>query len=178
MFTMYIMPSLCLHEDTKILCFVDSKETYLPIKTLTAGMLVVTTSGNKKIDLIGSVTAINAHMHPAVIEKLYICKKEKYPELTEDLILTGTHSILVDALTEEQRQRSIQLTNDVYMTDTKYRLIAAIDSRAEIYPMSGSFTVWNMSLEDKIDTKNYGIYANGLLVETASKRSMQVMLRV
>ena len=80
------------------------------------------------------------------------------------------------------------------MTDTKYRLIAAIDSRAEIYPMSGSFTVWNMSLEDKSDTsledksdtsledksdtKNYGIYANGLLVETASKRSMQVMLRV
>jgi len=141
-------------------------------------MLVVTSSGNKKIDLIGSVTAINVHMHPAVMEKLYICKRGKYPELTEDLILTGTHSILVDALTEEQRQRTIQLTNEVYMTDTKYRLIAAIDPRAEIYPMSGTFTVWNMSLEDKIDTKNYGIYANGLLVETASKRSMQVMLRV
>ena len=173
-----MVPALCLHEDTNILCLVDSKEVYLPIKNLKAGMLVVTNSGNVKIDLIGSVTAINAHLNPAATERLYICKKEKYPELTEDLILTGSHSILVDALTEEQKQQSIKLTNDVYITGNKYRLIAAIDSRAEIYPVSGMFTVWNMALENESDTKNYGIYANGLLVETASKRSMRVMLRV
>jgi hypothetical protein len=169
---------LCLKEDTNILCFVDGKETYLPIQTLKKDMLVVTSVGHKKIDLIGSVTAINAATNPAVTDRLYICKKGKYPELTEDLILTGSHSILVDTLTDEQKELSIKLINDIYITDNKYRLIASIDSRAEIYPVSGMVTVWNMSLEDVSDTKNYGIYANGLLVETASKRTMRVMLRV
>ena len=33
--------------------------------------------------------------------QLYTCSTENYPELFEDLIITGCHSILVDELTEQ-----------------------------------------------------------------------------
>lgn len=159
-------------EGTKILCYVDREELYLPIETLKAGMLVVTRGGYKKIDMIGSSTHVNPSAKDASIDTLYICKKANYPELTEDLILTGTHSILVNRLSEDQKHLIKKIKQNIFITENKYRLIACIDPRAEPYPVQGAFTMWNMALENKDDLINYGIYANGLLVETASKRAM------
>jgi hypothetical protein len=44
----------------------------------------------------------------------------KYPELREDLVVTGCHSILVDHITEDQRSKINKDLGRVYVTDKKY----------------------------------------------------------
>ena len=106
------------------------------------------------------------------LQNLYICSKDAYPELTQDLILTGNHSILVDSLTDAQREKTIKFMKDVFVTDNKYRLLSCLDPRAKAYNVKGVFNLWHLALDNDNIYKNYGIYANGLLVETASIRTM------
>jgi hypothetical protein len=105
--------------------------------------------------------------------RLYRCKKENYSELTEDLIITGCHSILVDELSTEEREGSIEYTGRIYITENKYRLIACLDKKAEPYEEEGIHTIWHLALEHEDYYMNYGCYANGLLVETTSRRMMK-----
>ena len=50
--------------------------------------------------------------------------------------------------------------------------MACIDQRTEPYEKEGVFTIWHFALEHENNRANYGVYANGLLVETSSKRMM------
>jgi hypothetical protein len=87
------------------------------------------------------------------------------------LILTGCHSILVDGfISEEQRQKTIEVNGDTYVTDERYRLPACADPRASVYPDPGTYIIYHLALENEDYIGNYGIYANGLLVESCSKR--------
>ena len=61
----------------------------------------------------------------------------------------------------------------IYVTDDKYRLIVCIDDRAELYDVDGIFDIWHIALEHADYYINHGIYANGLLVETCSKRYLK-----
>ena len=98
----------------------------------------------------------------------------EYPEVFEDLIITGCHSILVDDfVNEEQKQKTIDVNGDTYVTDRKYRLPACADPRASIYENQGTYTIYHLALEHDDYYMNYGIYANGLLVETCSKRNLK-----
>ena len=98
---------------------------------------------------------------------LYICTKEHYPELTEDLIITGCHAILVDQITETQRQGIVKTLERIFVADKKYRLPACVDERASIVQTAGTFTVWHFALEHTDIKMNYGVYAHGLLVESS-----------
>jgi hypothetical protein len=51
-------------------------------------------------------------------------------------------------------------------------LPACVDDRTKILEEDGVHTIWHLSLEHSNYYMNYGIYANGLLVETASNRMM------
>ena len=51
--------------------------------------------------------------------------------------------------------------------------MACLDERAEPYLEEGLFNIWHFALENNDYYMNYGIYANGLLVETSSKRYMK-----
>ena len=62
---------------------------------------------------------------------------------------------------------------NAYVTNKKYRLPACVDKRATPFLKEGIFTVYHFSLENVNDYKNYGVYANGLLVETISKRYLR-----
>jgi hypothetical protein len=86
----------------------------------------------------------------------------------EDLIITGHHSILVSNMTDEQKEQTSKILGKIYVTDNKYRLLAAIDERSEPYEEEGIFNIWHLALENDNINMNYGIYANGLLVETCS----------
>ena len=168
---LYPTPYPCFLEGSKILCMVEGKEEYRPIETLRNGTLVKTSrDGFKPVAMIGHSKIYNPSNNSRSTERLYRCPKKNYPELTEDLIITGQHSILVDTLTEEQRKLALELTGNIYVTDKKYRLIAAVDERAEPYTTEGVFTIWHIALEHDNYYMNYGIYANGLLVETMSRR--------
>jgi hypothetical protein len=79
----------------------------------------------------------------------------------------------VDKLTEEEREKTVFYANKILVTDQKYRLMACLDERALPYQVEGVHTIWHLALEHDDPLMNYGIYANGLLVETASKRMMR-----
>ena len=167
---------MCFLEGTKILCFdpETQQEVERPIETLRKGTLVKTTySGYKAVDTIGTSKIYNPANSMRSLNRLYKCSKENYPELKEDLFITGCHSILVQELTEEERALSLELQGKIYATDRLYRLIAAADKRAEPYASEGVFNIWHLALENENYYFNYGIYANGLLVETTSLRMIK-----
>lgn len=167
----YLYPAVpCFLEGSKILCIEDNKEVWKPIEEMRKGTLVKTSrDGYKKVELIAKGPFSNPDTEERIENRLYKCPKGVYKELTDDLILTGCHSILVDTITEEERQKTIKSLGRIFITDRKYRLMACIDKRAQPYGKKGTFTIWHFALENADEKMNYGVYANGgLLVETCS----------
>ena len=141
------------------------------------GTLVKTSrDGYKKVEVIGKGTIQNSGTEERLQDRLYKCSQSKYPELKDDLFITGCHSILVDSITDIQREEIEKQFNRIYVTDKKYRLMACIDERAEPWASEGTYTIWHFALENADIYMNYGVYANGgLLVETASLRLMNTL---
>ena len=50
--------------------------------------------------------------------------------------------------------------------------MACIDDKFKPYPREGMYTIWHLALDHHDYYMNYGIYANGLLVETCSKKNL------
>jgi hypothetical protein len=130
-------------------------------------------NGFKEIDMIGYSEICNTICDERIKDKLYVCSPDKYETVFEDLIITGCHSILVDNVSEIKKENIIKTLGRIYETDRKYRLPACVDERAQPYEIEGSFTIYHIALENDDYFMNYGIYANGLLVETASKRFLK-----
>ena len=165
---------ICFKEGTQILCSVDGKDTYVPVQSMRPGTLVKTyLHGYKKVEHIGFSKSYNPGNGKKSLANFAKCTPAKYPELTEDLVVTGAHSILVSTITPKQEEDLRELMGKIYITDDKYRLVACLDDRAEPYPDEGTYTIWHFALENEQYTWNYGVYANGLLVETASRRMMK-----
>jgi DNA-binding beta-propeller fold protein YncE len=171
----FIPKPVCFKEDTKILAkkSENEEEQWIEVQDLRKGMLVKTVLHDfVKIDMIGNRNIKNPATQERIKDRLYVCKSEKYPELFEDLIITGCHSILVKEITDEEREELIKEMGKIYVTDEHYRLMAMVDKRAEPYTEEGNYTIWHFALENEGYYANYGIYANGLLVETCSKRML------
>jgi hypothetical protein len=165
------VPVTCFGENTRIMCFVDGQEQELMVQDIRNGVLVKTLgSGYKPVCMIGTNKMMNLGNDERVEERLYVCKKENYTELTEDLIITGCHSVLVDDITEEQRNKIMDKFGRIMVTEGKYRLTAAMDERAFPHNCAGEFNIYHFALEHDVYVANYGVYANGLLVESCSKR--------
>lgn len=164
----------CFKENTKIRCYKDGKEQYINIQELRKGDLVKTAiNGYVAVNMIGTTKIYNSGNVLRGKNRLYVCRREKYPQLNEDLILTGCHAILVDDITETQRNKMVELLGNIYVTDQKYRLLACVDENADPYPEEGVFNIWHLALDNTDYYMNYGIYANGLLVETCSQRFLK-----
>lgn len=169
---------MCFLEGTKIMCYdaATQQEFERPIETLRKGDLVKTTmDGYKAIDTIGTSKIYNPANSMRSKNRLYRCSKENYPELNEDLVITGCHAVLVRDLTDDQRRELNDIQGKIYCTEDYYRLIACVDKRAQPYEKEGVFNIWHFALENDNYYFNYGIFANGLKVETASKRMMKEM---
>jgi hypothetical protein len=166
----------CFKDDTNILCFKDGREVYVKIQDIRNGVLVKTLlHGYVPVNMIGTTKLYNSGDMLRGTDRLYVCSPDKYPGLTGDLVLTGTHSILEDTITEQQRQGTIEMLGRLMVTDKKYRIMAFLDERARPYTEEGVFTIWHIALDNDNYFMNYGIYANGLLVETCSKRFLKEM---
>jgi len=171
----YLYPNIpCFKEGSKILCQVNGEDTYLPIETIRTGMLVKTSlNGYKAVAQIGKAELQNPVHDERIQNRLYKCSPSKYPELTDDLYITGCHSILTDSITDVQREKTIGHLGGIFVTDRKYRLMACVDERAEPFISEGTYTIWHFALENEDVRMNYGVWANGLLVETCSLNFMK-----
>jgi hypothetical protein len=129
--------------------------------------------------MIGNSKIYNSGDKSRIQDRLYKYTSDKYPEIFEDLFITGAHSILVnDYKDDNEKENTKNVLGDNYVTDNKYRLPACVDERSEPYEVEGEFTVYHFSLENDNYYENYGVYANGLLVETCSKRYLKELSRM
>jgi hypothetical protein len=165
----------CFLRGSRILCLnKELKEEYMAIENMRVGTKVKILNGTYvKVHTIGKKTFINPDNADRGPNRLFRLTRKNYPELTQDLIITGCHSILVDKLLPQQKARHLQLMKSLYMTTGKFRLMSFIDEKAEPYLNPGEHEIWHFALENEEVVCNYGVYANGgLLVETASIKNM------
>lgn len=169
---LYIPPTPpCFKKDTKIL----TDKGYIPVQYLRKGDLVKTFRNEyKAIEMIGKKLLTHDASQERNKTQLFVYRRNQYPEIMEDLVLTGCHSILVDRFScDQQREKTIETNGDIYVTDKRYRLPAVADEKAMIFEASGDYMIYHFALENEDYYMNYGIYANGLLVETCSKRYLK-----
>lgn len=161
----------CFKDGTKIL----TENGYMPIENLKIGDMIKTIKhGYVPISLIGKSQIYNRGLDRRIPDQLYLCNQDNYPEIFEDLIITGAHSILVNNfINEKQRNKTRDINKDLYITDNKYRLPACVDDRAVVYNIKGNHMIYHIALENDNYYGNYGIYANGLLVESCSNRYLK-----
>ena len=165
---LYTLKLPCFLEGSKIF----TEKGYVPIEDIRKGDKVKTVlNGFVPVDAIGFREINHSCSSERIGEQLYVCSANNYPELTEDLVITGHHSVLVKNFSsQEQREATEKALGKIYVTDKHYRLPACVDSRTTVYPVEGKFKVYHLALENNDYYMNYGIYANGLLVESTSKR--------
>jgi len=161
--------SPCFLEGTKILCFENNEEVYRPVENLRKGDLVKTIyNGYMPVCMLGTTALYNPGNDYRITNRLYKCPKEKYPALFEDLYITGCHSILVPWMTDDQWENTKAVNGNIYVTDNHFRLIACADEKAEPFNKEGVMNIYHVALDHHDICMNYGIYANGLLVESCS----------
>jgi hypothetical protein len=156
----------CFNYDTKILHLNSYlEEEYIPIQHLREGDLVKTYLHEyKAIKKIGKGKLLNNPTNSA--HCMFKMEKTETNGLIEDLIITGGHSIMVDELTEYQAnlQESMQFNEAI---DNKQLLLACVSSDFQAIQNNYVYTYYHFILENDGDIeKRYGVYANGIILET------------
>lgn len=175
----YVDEGTLLTVSTPILCFgagslILTAFGQVPVENLVVGESLVKTVSEsyRRVTAMKSMTMRN-DCSKGGKSRLYVCDSEGYSDAgmtvsDGQLILTGAHSVLVSSLTETEREGIIANLGEVFVTEGHYRLPVFLDVRAKPYNVDGEFTVYHFALEDKWEHANHGVYANGLLVESAS----------
>jgi hypothetical protein len=160
-----LLDVVCFLRGSKILC---ADGSYVNIEDLTTAHIIKTNGagGQKKVHSLarGRILHNNSKRDKNM---LYVYKADKF-NLIEDLVITGNHSVLIDNLSKEERGAIVNDMGRVFVTGNKYRLPAYLDNRNSLYDINGDYEIWHLSLENTDPKMNYGIWANGLLVETCS----------
>jgi hypothetical protein len=101
-------------------------------------------------------------------------RMKKQGNMIADLEMTGLHAMLVDkddAKYADDIKRQGGLNKDKYFVDDKFRLRA--NQSHEFQQMAQKeYTIYSFALEEQ--QKQYGIWANGLLVETTRRKMLEV----
>ena len=171
----------CFLKGTKILTSVNHEETWIEIENLCKGDLVKTVMhGFVPINTIGYREIENIDNLERTESRLYVYKKDpNHSYLLDDLVLTGMHSVLVKHITPEFKQEIKKICrNHVYFTDEYWRLPVCIDYNCQPYENIGTHTIYYFTLENFSSSipRNYGIYANKMIVETSSITSNHLVL--
>jgi len=157
----------CFKEGTKILCLIDGINKYIPIETIKSDVLVKTYKhGYKKVIRLG-YSSISCN-YTSDINNLY--KIPKSNQIIEDLYITGGHSCLVNKLTKTQEDETIKIWNKLHMIDDKYLLLTVLNEAFTKHTITEPVKVYHFVLENENIENSYGVYANGLLVESMSQQ--------
>jgi hypothetical protein len=155
----YLYPEgvVCFGKGAMIQCEGGS----IPVEELKVGTKVKTLKhGYKAVTLMGTSIIRNRAGSERIRDRLYI-----YPK--ENLILTGGHSVLLDEVSGTQLERIKESFGNLFFTEGKIRLMAMDDDEAEPYLKKGPFPIYNFVLEAPNEHTNYGVFANGKLVESS-----------
>lgn len=153
----------CFNYGTKILCQVDGQELYIPVQDIRKGTLVKTYKhGYKSVALIGYGCMFNDKTRPKHCMYIY----EKNNDMIDDLIVTGDHSILVDKLTQEEIKLNKNNGMPICTIDKKYLLSACVSDKFKQITEAKIFTYYHFALKGITKYNRFGVYANGVLVET------------
>jgi hypothetical protein len=159
----------CFIEGSKIFARLNNNDAYIPIQNLKKGDLVKTyLHGYRKIIMIGKNTLKN---DPTKWN--YCIKRLRKNKLgaTEDLMVTGGHSVLVNKLSEKEKAGQISIYNSAdRKIDGKYLLLASVSDNFEAVNDNNTYTYYHLVLEHDGDLNaRYGIWANGVLTESQSE---------
>lgn len=151
----------CFGEGTQILTIENEEEKYVAVEKLVEGSIVKTYKhGARKIAKIVSGSFINDPQEP----KRCMYKLPKTDTMTDDLILTGGHAVLVD-----QAPKGLQFKiEDKYLSFAENNAdFVKVDDR-QIYKY------FNFSMENDGDKdRRFGVWANGVLCETPSQKQLE-----
>ena len=164
-------PYPCFLEGSKILRYdyETDRESYVPIETLRRGDLIKTSlSGYKAIAYIGHTELKNPASDTDAKNRLYKFSKKTCPGVFQELCITGEHCTLRLDITEEHLMKIKDHMGDIYVTEKRFRCPACLDERATPYKDDSPVTIWHFALEHENAYYNYGVWANGLLVESCS----------
>jgi hypothetical protein len=162
----FIPQPSCFNEGTKILILNEnSEEKYVPVENLREGTLVKTyLHGYREIAHIGKGVLLNT---PDVRDNsMYKMEKTEENGLLEDLILTSGHGILVDSLSEQEQ---IKIGGTPETIDDKSLLYAWASDHFHVINDTNTYIYYQIACKNDGDNDTrYGIWANGVLVETPS----------
>ncbi len=169
-FTIQVRSPICFNAGTGILCLKNGKEQYVRVGRLMEGDQVKTLNhGYKKIvDIRKGNFKLNGLMDMG----MYRMKKQG--NMTADLEMTGLHCVLVDKNDKKYAddiKRQGGLNKEKYFIDGKFRLRAR-ESHEFQQMEAKQYTIFSFALEDE-EQQQYGIWANGALVETTSRKMME-----
>lgn len=164
----------CFNKGTQILCWKDNKEQYIAVENLRKGMLVKTLDhGYKPIELMKR----GVHTLGRLVDKgMY--KMKKQGTMINDLEMTGFHAILVDENDSEYesdkliQSKHFKSNKDKLPIDGKIRIRSMFCHNFEKMPIN-EYTIYSFALDR--DQYQYGIWANGVLVETTSHNVLEAM---
>jgi hypothetical protein len=167
---------VCFREGTLIKCLDESltREVYVKVEHLTKNHFVRTrASGHKRIEAIGYSSIYNPNAETVLDNRLFCYTAgPEMPELFQDLYITGNHCALLEQMPTELKSSVEKHMGEIYQTEDFYRLPACMDPRAKPFTTPGDYKIWHFALENDDVYSNYGVYANGLLVESSSIRYM------
>jgi hypothetical protein len=166
-------PAFCFNEGTKILCLNQELfDEYIPIEDLQLGNYVKTFKhGYRKIvKIIKGSFYNNPNNWNMCMYKMVKNEENEENGLLEDLIVTGSQSILVDSIEEKELNEQL-FSRPTPMIDNKYLLLAAASPQFEQITTKKPFIYYHLVLDNEDDDEvMYGIWANGILTETPSKQ--------
>jgi hypothetical protein len=92
--------------------------------------------------------------------------------MTDDLFVTGAHSILVDELSEKEEEGMISIYGTTERKiDDKTLVISWVSDKFEAVEGEDRYIYYHLVLEhDDDENKRYGIWANGVLTESQSEK--------
>ena len=152
----------CFCKGTEILCITD-KEEYIKVEDLKINTLVKTYKNNPKkiVSIYKTIYKNDSSYHQ-------ICKISNYKNQTNDLYLTGGHSILVDELSETEKSKTLEYWNEYKKINDKYLLLSCVNDNVVKIDDENDYEVYHIVLENDDELEQYGIYANGILTESMS----------
>ena len=169
----------CFSEGTRILGLTAQlKEEYRLVQDLLIGDFIKSyLHGYRKVSKILKGSFVNNPTEHGVANCMYIMSKTEDNGLIEDLTLTRNHGVLVEKLTEDEEKKVDK--NNLPIIDGLLSIITSDSDKFEKVEDTNVYNYYHFSLDgDGDNDRRFGVYANGLLVETPSNNMMDGAMNI